>query len=109
MAKKLYRSGNYIIADNGEIRTDYAMSSSYTERNGNFTLTNRERQTLVIEFNDAINWVSAEFEGFPYTEDKMRSFLRENTSIYSPLMIRPIDGDGGTVITDPPFGDGTAR
>lgn len=80
MSKELYRSGNYVIADNDGVRTDYPIVSPYTERNGNFALRNREGKLLEIAFAGAGAWTDTEGgAGIAYSEATMRTFLRENT------------------------------
>jgi hypothetical protein len=79
MPKELYKSGNYIVADDNGTRMDYPILSIYSERGGVFTLTHPNLKKLIIAFTAAGEWTDAEGGGAAYTEQTMRDFLRANT------------------------------
>ena len=81
MIQKLYLSGNYIIKDDGTKKLEYdANDCVFTERSGNFVVFD---SSINVEFTithaDSVNWADAEDGIKPYTEEKLRFFLRQNT------------------------------
>lgn len=87
MAKKLYVSDNYIIADfdNGTI-TEYPRGQSdYSEKDGNFTINEDLGDgKLVIAVSAAATWDNSAGGGTPYSAATLRTFLRQNTGFSLP-------------------------
>ena len=83
--KQIFKSGNYVIAidANGYQREFPIGKTVYSERDGNFTITEGEieGQEIDIKVEDASNWTND--EATPYTEATLRQFLRDNTG-FSP-------------------------
>ena len=111
---KLYVSGNYVIAEDSRGVHEYPLSRSVYSLVANpagYVIKEQiDTGELVIRTADIGNWFD-EFGEKAFTEETLVKFLRNNTGCMT--LPRPGlvggGGDGGTVITDPPFGDGTAR
>lgn len=99
MAKTLYNSGNFVIADdNGEQKQVSAAKSSYKEENDTFIVVDDvTRKRIVIPFSEAAMWEDAETGGSAYTEATLRAFIRANFSTAS-------GGSGATTFTNPDTG-----
>jgi len=85
MAKKLYVSGNYVIADfdNGTITEYSSAGSAYNEKDGNFNINeDLDDGKLIIPVADAGTWFD-EARTTPFTDATMRAFLRANTGNFN--------------------------
>ena len=85
MAKKLYVSGNYVIADfdNGIITEYPKAQSAYNERNNNFNINeDLDEGKLIIPVADSGTWFD-EAGTTPFTEATLRTFLRANTGNFN--------------------------
>lgn len=108
---KLYVSGNYIIAElSSGVVCEYSLSRSVysvvKSPDGYVIKEQIDTGELVIITAEIKNWFD-EFGKTAFTEATLVTFLRNYTSCMS--LPREAIVDGGTVITDPPIGDGTAR
>lgn len=78
--KKIYISGNYIIAEQSGLINEYAMGKSvYTKRDGAFRILEQlDKGELRISVADAVNWYD-ESGTTPFTESTLEAFFRANT------------------------------
>ena len=78
--KKIYISGNYIIAEQSGLTTEYAMGKSvYTKRDNTFRILEQlDKGELVISVADAVNWYD-EAGTAAFTESTLEEFFRTNT------------------------------
>jgi len=78
--KKIYISGNYIIAEQSGLITEYAMGKSvYTKRDNTFRILEQlDKGELVIAVSDAGNWYD-EAGTTAYTESTLETFFRTHT------------------------------
>lgn len=85
MAKTLYTSNNFVIADdNGSQKQVSTSKSSYKEENDTFIMIDDvTRKRIVIPFSEAGEWLDAETGGSAYTEATLRTFIRANFSTAS--------------------------
>ena len=99
MAKALYTSGNFIIADDdGNIKPLSTSNSSYKEENESFVMIDDVTRTrVIIPFSEVGDWSDAESGGSPYTEETLRTFVRANFSTAS-------GGSGAATFTNPEGG-----
>ena len=111
---RIYVSGNYIVVETNGLTFQYACSRTvYNYANTQAAYIISEGQgggEMSILASDIVNWYTEEGDK-AYDETTFVSFLRLNTGGNGPgaRPFPPLDGDDGTVIIDPPFGDGTAR
>lgn len=78
--KKIYISGNYIIAEQSGLITEYAMGKSvYTKKDGAFRILEQlDKGELVIAVSDAGNWYD-EAGTTAFTESTLETFFRTST------------------------------
>lgn len=79
--KKIYVSGNYVIAEltNGDVKEFAINKCTYEETPLNFVVNSEDvRDSLSIRKTDSGTWFD-ESGAVAYTEETLRTFLRNNT------------------------------
>lgn len=85
MAKRLYIKGNYVIADNDGVFSEYPTSrSAYTTTDSAYLIIEQiDKGTLVIPFTEIGDWLDAEVGGDPFTDATLKQFLQNNTANFN--------------------------
>tara|TARA_R110000751_G_scaffold102728_4_gene197764 strand:- start:843 stop:1244 length:402 start_codon:yes stop_codon:yes gene_type:complete len=115
--KKIYLDQNYIIVEQDGlisalpiIRTLYSHVENLELRKPAYLIYDSNIYSIEILISEVIagNWLNAEKKA--WTDEELLRFLRGNTGSNTVCQFQNQaiigDGDGGTVITNPPFGDG---
>jgi len=83
MAKRLFESGNYVIADDNGSKTEYQKNKSEyeTTADGNYRIIQQGKKETLIESADITNWITSESGSETYTEATLLNFLRTYTAV----------------------------
>jgi len=85
MAKRLYVRGNYIIADNDGVFSEYPTSRSvYTTTSTAYLVKEQiDNGTLVILYAEIGDWINGETGTTAFDENSLKTFLQDNTGNFS--------------------------
>lgn len=86
MAKRLFESGNYLIAViDGEFNRQYEKKFvKYSTSDSGYRIIQTGIDETVIETVDIVNWITSETGSGTYTEAALTSFLRSKTGLCCP-------------------------
>ena len=85
MAKRLYIRGNYIIADNDGVFSEYPTSRSvYTTTSTAYLVKEQiDNGTLVILYAEIGDWINGETGTTAFDDNSLKTFLQDNTGNFS--------------------------